>query len=138
MTSHEHWEHGGFKHHARAERLPPLAAHDDRRMRDPKMLAIKQRIELLGNEELERASTGQAIVIVKTGDSRELKHHTLAVRGTAANPMTRVEVEEKCYDLMVPMLEARRARVLIETVWRIEKADIRAPRPLLRAYLVEA
>jgi len=36
------------------------------------------------------------------------------------------------------MLGARRARVLIETVWRIEKADIRALRPLLRAYLVEA
>ena len=110
------------------------AAHDDRRMRDPKVLAIKQRIELLGSEELERAPTRQAIVIVKTGDGRELKHNTLAVRGTAANPMTRVEVEEKCYDLMVPVLGARRARVLIETVWRIEKvADIRALRPLLRA-----
>jgi hypothetical protein len=36
--------------------------------------------------------------------------------------------------LMVPMLGARRARVLIETVWRIEKvADIRALWPLLRA-----
>jgi 2-methylcitrate dehydratase PrpD len=110
------------------------AAHDHRRMRDPKVLAIKQRIELLGNEELERAPTRQAIVIVKTGDGRELKHHTLAVRGTAANPMTRVEVKEKCYDLMVSVLGARRARVLIETVWRIEKvADIRALRPLLRA-----
>jgi 2-methylcitrate dehydratase PrpD len=110
------------------------AAHDDRRMRDPKVLAIKQRIEFLGNEELERAPTRQAIVIVKTRDGRELKHHTLAVRGTAANPMTRAEVEEKCHDLMVPMLGARRARTLIDTVWRIEKvADIRALRPLLRA-----
>jgi hypothetical protein len=30
------------------------------------------------------------------------------------------------------MLGARRARVLIEMVWRIEKADIRALQPLLR------
>jgi 2-methylcitrate dehydratase PrpD len=110
------------------------AAHDERRMRDPKVLAIKQRIELLGSEELEQAPTRQAIVIVKTSDGRELKHHTLAVRGTAADPMTRLEVEEKCYDLMVPVLRTQRARTLIDTVWRIEKvADIRALRPLLRA-----
>jgi hypothetical protein len=48
--------------------------------------------------------------------------------------MTRLEVEEKCYDLMVPVLRTRRARTLIDTVWRVEKvADIRALRPLLRA-----
>jgi 2-methylcitrate dehydratase PrpD len=109
-------------------------AHDGRRMCDPKVLAIKPRIELVGSEELERAPTRHAIVVVKTRDGRELKHHTPAVRGTAANPMTRLEVEEKWYDLMVPVLRARRARALIDTVWRIEKvADIRALRPLLRA-----
>jgi hypothetical protein len=63
-----------------------------------------------------------------------VKHHTLAVRGTAANPMTRVEVEEKCYDFIAPVLGKKRPRSLIDTVWRIEKvADTRALRPLLRA-----
>jgi 2-methylcitrate dehydratase PrpD len=110
------------------------AAHDEKRMKDPRVLELKRRIELIGDAELEHAPTRQAIVIVTTRDGRELKHHTLAVRGTAANPMTRAEVEEKCYDLMAPVLGARRARRLVDTVWRIEKvADTRALRPLLRA-----
>ena len=59
---------------------------------------------------------------------------TLAVRGTSANPMTRAEIEEKCYDLMAPVLGKKRAHRLIDTVWRIEKvANTRALRPLLRA-----
>jgi len=110
------------------------AAHDEKRMKDPRMLQLKQRIELIGDAELERAPTRQAFVVIKTRDARELKHHTLAVRGTAANPMVRSEVEEKCYDLMAPVLGARRARSLIEKIWQIEKvSDARALRPLLRA-----
>src|SRR5262245_45973307 len=109
------------------------AAHDERRMRDRKVLTLKQRIELIGDAELERAPTRQAFVEIKTRDGRELKHHTLAVRGTAANPMTRAEVEEKCYDLMAPVLGTRRARSVIEKIWQIEKvSDTRALRPLLR------
>lgn len=110
------------------------AAHDDARMKDRRVLESKRCIELIGSAELEHAPTRQAIVIITTRDGRQLKHHTLAVRGTAANPMTRAEVEEKCYDLMAPVLGARRARSLIDTVWRIEKvSDTRALRPLLRA-----
>jgi 2-methylcitrate dehydratase PrpD len=110
------------------------AAHDEKRMKDPRVLELKQRIELIGDAELEQAPTRQAIVIIRTRDGRELKHHTLAVRGTATNPMTRAEVEEKCYDLMAPVLGGRRACRLVDTVWRIEKvAETRALRPLLRA-----
>ena len=110
------------------------AAHDDKRMKDPRVLELKQRIELIGDAELEHAPTRQAIVIVTTRDGRQLKHHTMAVRGTAANPMTRAEVEDKCYDLMAPVLGAQRARRLVDIVWRTEKvADTRALRPLLRA-----
>ena len=110
------------------------AAHDDARMKDRRVLESKRRIELIGSAELENAPTRQAIVELKTRDGRILKHHTMAVRGTAANPMTQVEVEEKCYDLMAPVLGTRRARSLINTVWQIEKvADTRALRPLLRA-----
>lgn len=73
-------------------------------------------------------------MIVATRDGRELKHHTLAVRGTAANPMTRQEVEAKCYDLTAPVLGKKRARNLIDRVWGIEQvADTGALQPLLRA-----
>jgi 2-methylcitrate dehydratase PrpD len=110
------------------------AAHDTERMKDRRILSLKRRIGLIGDAELEHAPTRQAIVVITTRDGRELKHHTLAVRGTAANPMTRAEVEDKCYDLMAPVLGSRRARGLIDRVWEIEKvSDTRALRPLLQA-----
>jgi hypothetical protein len=67
-------------------------------------------------------------------DGRQLRHHTRAVRGTAQNPMARAEVDEKCYQLIVPVLGKARARRLCDAVWNIEKLkDVRLLRPLLRA-----
>ena len=74
------------------------------------------------------------IVEIKLKDGREVKHHTKAVRGTAQNPMTTPEVDEKCYDLMAPVLGKKRARTLCDTIWNIEKVkDVRKLRPLLQA-----
>ena len=111
-----------------------ISSHDERRMRDPKVLAVKQRVELIGDEALEHAPTRQAILELRTRDGRILRQHTQAVRGTPANPMTREEVDAKCYDLIAPVLGKGRARALIDAVWGIEEiADTRALRPLLRA-----
>ncbi|HEU0259742.1 MAG TPA: hypothetical protein VFR57_10040, partial [Burkholderiales bacterium] len=66
-------------------------------------------------------------------DGRSLRHHTVAVRGTAENPMTRAEVDAKSYDLMAPALGKARARKLCETVWNLETvSDVRRLRPLLQ------
>jgi len=108
------------------------SAHDAARVRDPAVLKIKNRIELAGSAAFMRTKTTQAIVEIATRDGRRLRHHTKAVRGTAANPMPRAEVEAKSLDLLVPVLGARRARKLVDTVWRIEHiADMRALRRLL-------
>lgn len=108
------------------------SAHDERRMRNPRVIALKQRMELIGNAELERVPTRQAILELHTRDGRVLTHHTKAVRGTAANPMTRDEVDAKCFPLMEPVLGRRRARTLLDTLWEIEKLrDVRKLRPLL-------
>jgi len=109
------------------------SAHDDRRVRDPRVLKLKQRITLQGSAALGRAKTTQAIVQIITRDGRKLRHHTKAVRGTAANPMPRAEVAAKARDLLQPLLGNRRAERLIDAVWRIEGVnDIRALRSLLR------
>ena len=56
------------------------------------------------------------------------------MRGTAHNPMTTPEVDEKCYHLMAPVLGKKRARALCDTVWNIEQVtDVRRLRPLLQA-----
>jgi len=48
--------------------------------------------------------------------------------------MTRVEVDEKSYDLIAPVIGKSRARKLCDAVWQLEKVrDVRALRPLLRA-----
>jgi len=109
------------------------SAHDDRRVRDPRVLKLKQRIELKGSAALGRAKTTQSIVEIITRDGRRLRHHTKAVRGTAANPMPRAEVAAKALDLLQPVLGNRRAERLIDAVWRIEGLrDVRALRPMLR------
>ncbi|MBM3374240.1 MAG: MmgE/PrpD family protein, partial [Betaproteobacteria bacterium] len=108
------------------------SAHDDRRVRDPKVLKLREKIELKGSAALGRAKTTQAIVEISTRDGRRLRHHTKAVRGTAANPMPREEVAAKARDLLLPLLGARRSEKLIDAVWHIERLrDARALRPLL-------
>jgi len=110
------------------------AAHDERRLHDPRILRLKQRIELAGSAALSRARTTQAVVELVTRDGRRLRHHTRAVRGTATNPMSRDEVAAKSRDLLLPVIGVRRTQQLIDTVWRIERVgDLRQLRPLLQA-----
>ena len=111
------------------------AAHDHKRLKDPKVLAVRRRVELVADEELERLRPSkQGIVELTLKDGRHLRHHTTAVRGTALNPMTRAEVDEKCYRLMAPVLGKKRARTLCDSVWEIERIrDTRKLRPLLQA-----
>jgi 2-methylcitrate dehydratase PrpD len=109
-----------------------VSAHDEKRVSDPAVLKMKKRIELKGSEALGRTRTTQAIVEIVTRDGRRLKHHTKAVLGTAANPMSREQVADKSRDLLVPIMGARRTESLIESVWDIERiGDMRKLRRLL-------
>ena len=67
-------------------------------------------------------------------DGRQLKHHTVSVKGTVANPMTRAELADKSLDLMAPILGKRRTLSLIDAVWNLEKVkNVRSLRALLSA-----
>jgi 2-methylcitrate dehydratase PrpD len=111
------------------------SAHDEKRMRDKRVLGLRSRIELYGDDELTRALPArQGIVELKLKDGRELRNHVKAVRGTTHNPMTREEIDEKCFHLMAPILGKARARRLCDAVWALEKmSNMRSLRPLLRA-----
>ncbi len=110
------------------------SSHDQKRMRDPKVLALRRRIELQGDDDLSKAMPSrQGIVELQLRDGRTLRHHTRAVRGTPDNPMTREEVEAKSYDLMAPVIGRTRARKVCDAVWQLERlADVRKLRPLLQ------
>jgi 2-methylcitrate dehydratase PrpD len=110
------------------------SAHDEARMRDRKVLALRSRIELRGDDALSAAMPSrQGIVELSLRDGRKLKHHTRAVRGTAENRMTRGEVDEKSFDLIAPIIGKARARRLCDTVWKLERVrDLKTLRPLFR------
>lgn len=110
------------------------SAHDEKRVGDAGVLALRQRVEIVGSAEMAKTHGQQAIVEIATRDGRKLRHHTLALRGSPANPLPRAEVEAKCLDLLAPVLGKRRARELIDTVWNVERvSDARRFRALLRA-----
>jgi 2-methylcitrate dehydratase PrpD len=110
------------------------SSHDVRRMKDRKVLDVRKRIEYLGSPELTRQGGRQAIVEVWTRDGRQLRHHTTVVKGAWENPMTRAEVDEKCFDLIAGVTGRKRARALLDRVWGLEReTDIAALRPLLQA-----
>jgi 2-methylcitrate dehydratase PrpD len=111
------------------------SSHDEKRMRDPGVLALRKKISLRGDDALTKAMPSrEGIVELRLRDGRELRHHTRAVRGTAENPMTRTEVDVKSYDLLAPVLGKPRARRLCDLIWALEKLDDMCKlRPLLRA-----
>jgi len=111
------------------------SSHDEKRMRDPKVLALRKRIQLFGDDALSKVMPSrQGIVELTLKDGRKLRHHTKAVRGTSDNPMTRREVDTKSYDLLAPILGPLRARKLCDAVWSLDKLqDVRKLRALLVA-----
>ena len=110
------------------------SSHDPRRMQDRKVLELRRRIELRGDDELTQAMPRrEGVVEITLKDGRKLRHHTRTVRGTPGNPMTRAEVEAKGYDLAKPVLGGARSRKLCDAIWNLEEIrDVRMLRPLLR------
>ena len=75
----------------------------------------------------------QAIVSVKTRDGRTLSKRTVAVRGTADNPMSQAEVEAKAFDLIGGVLGTRRAKALLRVIANLETVpDVATLRRLWR------
>src|ERR1043165_9627895 len=109
-------------------------SHDEKRMKDPKVLALRKKIELLGDDALTKAMPSrQGIVEVFLRGERKLRHHMTAVRGTAENPMAREEVDAKSYDLVAPVLGKDRARKLCDAIWNLDSLkDVRSLRTLLK------
>jgi 2-methylcitrate dehydratase PrpD len=110
------------------------AAHDTARMKDPAVLRVRAKVELVESEELERAEPErQGIVEVTLNDGTVVSDHVEHVRGTAGNPMDRAEVTKKSRDLIEPIFGRAKATRLIDQLMNLEKiADIRTLRPSLQ------
>ncbi|TSA44803.1 MAG: MmgE/PrpD family protein, partial [Deltaproteobacteria bacterium] len=111
------------------------ASHSRERMKDPAVLAIRERITLVGDPELRTAKIKRGgIVEITTTDGARLREHVELVRGRPGNPMSDQEIEQKCTDLMRPVLGEERTKNLIDQVWNLEKVkNMRDLRPLFSA-----
>src|SRR5215469_16378975 len=110
------------------------AAHDKPRMQDPAILKQRAKVQLIPDEEMERAEPErQATVEITLNDGTVLSEHVKAVRGTVENPMTREEVAQKARDLVEPVLGKTNCTALIDKIFGIENVkDIRDLRPILQ------
>src|SRR5580704_6729975 len=110
------------------------AAHDKARMKDPAVLAVRAKVQLVPNEELEKMEPArQAIVEITLNDGTVLSERVNDVRGTVDNPMTREEVTQKARDLIEPVLGKTNSAALIDKIFALENVkDIRELRGVLQ------
>jgi 2-methylcitrate dehydratase PrpD len=110
------------------------AAHDIGRFNDPVTKALREKVELQGDNALvtpESPRQGIVELVMKNGEQH--RDHVVAVRGTMENPMTTEEVESKARDLLTPVLGADKADRLIKAVGDLESLrSVRELRELLR------
>ena len=96
-------------------------SHSHERMKDPRVLAVKQRIELVADRALmdpDAPRSGRVEVTLR--DGRQLSHFTRFAPGTRENPLDAEGVNTKVRDLMVPVVGVRRADDIIRSVHAIE------------------
>ncbi len=103
-------------------RLTFESTHDTARMQAPDIVALCDRIHIDARpEQAFIDNSRQAIVTAQLHDGRTLRHHTLHVRGTPADPMTAAEVQDKARDLMAPVLGLPTTNALIEQLTHLER-----------------
>ena len=110
------------------------SAHDIARMRDPEIVRQRAKVQLLGDEALERLMPQRAgIVEVTLNDGMRFVERVDKVRGTVENPMPRDEVVAKARDLITPVIGATVTAKLIDKVFDVENLkSVLELRPLLQ------
>jgi 2-methylcitrate dehydratase PrpD len=108
--------------------------HDNERMKDPAVLSLRAKVQLVPDPELDRLLPARvAIVEVTLADGTKLTERVDAVRGTPENPMLREEIVAKARDLITPVLGAAKCNSLIDKILNLENLkNIRDLRPLLQ------
>jgi 2-methylcitrate dehydratase PrpD len=97
------------------------SAHDYNRLQDPLLQEMKQRVQLVPDQELERTGARfQGLVEVTLKDGKTLREHVSNCRGRPENPMSPEEVEKKAAWLMEPVLGKTKVDGIIDSIRRIE------------------
>jgi 2-methylcitrate dehydratase PrpD len=108
-------------------------SHSHERMQDPRVRAVKSRIQLVADPALmipDAPRSGRVEVTLR--DGRTVSHFTRHPPGTKENPLDADGVNAKARSLMAPVLGDRRTEALIERLHALDEVgDVRELRPLL-------
>jgi 2-methylcitrate dehydratase PrpD len=100
------------------------SAHDYERFKNPRVLSLKEKVQLVGDEEMERSGPRfQGLVEITLKNGKTLREHVINCRGRPENPMDPEEVEKKAAWLMEPVLGKSKADEIIEASRRLETVD---------------
>jgi 2-methylcitrate dehydratase PrpD len=111
------------------------ASHSYERMKDPQVLDVKRRVELVADRALmDPAAPRSARVEVRLRDGRAVNRFTRHAPGTKENPLDAAGVNAKARSLMEPVIGPRRTAAVIERVHGLDTlTDLRDLVGLLRA-----
>ncbi len=102
------------------------SVHDPKRMDDPRVRSIRNKINLIASEPLMKSGGRQAIVNISLNNGQGLHKHVQHVRGTWGDPMPRSEINEKARDLLEPVIGANATEHLLASLWNLENLDASA------------
>jgi len=113
-------------------------SHSYERMKDPKVRAAKERVQLVADKSLmDPAAPRSGRVEVTLKDGRTVSHFTRHAPGTKENPMDTESVNAKARLLMTPVLGAGQTEEIIRRVNALEELDdVRELRPFLAGHQV--
>jgi 2-methylcitrate dehydratase PrpD len=98
------------------------ASHSREHMTDPKIRAVMQRVQVVGDPKLNNpAAPRSGLVEVTMRDGKTVSHFTPHPPGTKENPITTEALNAKARDLMTPVLGARKTETLIKRVNALEE-----------------
>jgi 2-methylcitrate dehydratase PrpD len=103
-------------------------SHSRERMRDPRVLAVRSRVELVADPSLIDPEAPRSGAVEATlADGRVVRHVTRHPPGTKENPLDAAAVAAKARALMAPVLGVRRTENVIARVGALEGLrDVRA------------
>lgn len=98
-------------------------AYAESSLRDPRILALADRIDFQVDAGLPGSEQFKGIVIVETTDGRRFEEIEEHNRGSAANPMTQAEIEGKFQENVAGVLSKDQADQVIKAIMRLETLD---------------
>src|ERR1044071_412203 len=99
-------------------------AHDYERFRNPRVLALKDKVQLIGDTAMEASGPRfQGRVEIAFRDGKSLTEHVRNCRGRPENPMSPEEVEKKAAWLMEPVLGKNKTEQIITSLRHIESIE---------------